>query len=278
MTNPARSAAGYSHEAIDRTLRVVEAFKGDVPLPLAEVARRAGLNDATALRYLTSLCTHGLIERDSDNGRYRLGIRLFELGQRALVGRDPRRLAQPYMETLLGQFGETVNLAMRHGDELIVIEVIESLQSIKKGAMVGERDGWHASSLGKAILAHVPSAEAERLVSGAGLPALTQSTITGAELLFEQLARVRELGYAVDDEETVENLRCAGSAVFDRHGVPMYALSVAGPKDRIPVRRLREIGAAVHVAASALSADLGHTITPPLGRVAARASAEMASR
>ncbi|HEX4518728.1 MAG TPA: IclR family transcriptional regulator [Gaiellaceae bacterium] len=270
MSDPARNAAGYSHEAIDRTVRVLEAFSGDGPLSLAEVARSASLNDATALRYLTSLCNHGLVERVPESGRYRLGIRLFELGQRALLGRDPRQLARPYMEALLSQFEETVNLAMHHGDELIVIEVIESRQSIKKGAMVGERDRWHASSLGKAILAQMPASEAERLVSSTGLLPLTQSTITSADVLFEQLAAVRELGYAVDDEETLENLRCAGAAVFDRHGIPAYALSVAGPKDRIPARRLREIGAAVQLAASALSAELGHTVAPSLDGLAAR--------
>src|SRR5690348_11456316 len=122
----------YSLAGIDRAVSVLEALSAEAPLTLGEIARRSGLNETTAFRYLTSLAAHGLAERAED-GRYRLGLRLFRLGQRALAGRDPRSIALPHMERLLERFDETVNLAARNRDELILIEVLESTRSIKKG-------------------------------------------------------------------------------------------------------------------------------------------------
>jgi IclR family acetate operon transcriptional repressor len=249
---------GYSHESLDRAVRVLDAFTGDRPLSLTEIARGAELSDATALRYLTSLCIQGLVERERSSGHYRLGIRLFELGQRALRGRDPRRLAHSYMEGLRDQFEETVNLAMRHGDELVVIEVLESRQSIRKGATVGDKDHWHASSLGKAILAVLPESEVHGLLKRSGQPSLTPKTLTSPRDLVERLQEVRRHGYAIDDEESEENLRCIGAAVFDDRGSAAYALSVAGPKNRLAARRTKEVGEAVRAAAASLSIALGY--------------------
>ena len=143
----------YSVAAVDRAVAVIAAVDATRSGSLAEVARATGLSDATALRYLASLARNDLVEREAETGRYRLGIRLFQLGQRALGDRDPRRAALPFMKGLLERFEETVNLAMRNRQELVLVEVLESRRSIKKGASVGDRDTWHSSALGKAILA-----------------------------------------------------------------------------------------------------------------------------
>src|SRR5262245_40993861 len=125
----------YSVAAVDRVAAILGVFDGKPSWSLAEIARATGLSEPTALRYLSSLTKNGLVERD-DAGRYRLGLRLFRLGQRALGDPDPRKVALPFMERLLERFEETVNLAMRHGDEIVIIEVIEGTRSIKKGATI----------------------------------------------------------------------------------------------------------------------------------------------
>jgi DNA-binding IclR family transcriptional regulator len=241
----------YSLTGINRAMTILEAFESSPSsdLSLAEIARSAGLGEATALRYVTSLTTHRLLERDPTTGRYQLGIRLFQLGESVLRGRDPRAAALPEMRRLCEQFEETVNLAVHQSDQLILIEVVESRRSIRRGASLGERDFWDSSALGKAILAHLAEEEAGRLLATATLD--VGRLLTG-------LRSVRELGYAVDDGGTAADLRCVGAAIFDRSGQPRYALSISGPAVRIPPETAAAMGGEVRAAAATISAALGH--------------------
>jgi IclR family acetate operon transcriptional repressor len=242
---------GYSLTGINRAMTILEAFESspDAELSLADIARSAGLGEATTLRYVTSLATHRLLDRDPVSGRYRLGLRLFQLGEGALRGRDPRAAALPEMRRLCGQFEETVNLAVRRGDQLILIEVVESPRSIRRGASVGERDSWDTSALGRSILAHLDEDDARSLLGAGG---------RAADRVIAGLGEVRERGYALDACETAPDLRCVGAAIFDRSGEPRYALSVSGPEGRMPPETTDVMGAAVCAAAATISAALGH--------------------
>ena len=242
----------FSLTSISRAMTILGAFEHSTKLSLADLSRATGLSEATALRYATSLTTHGLLERDPDSGRYGLGMRLYLLGENALRGRDPRGTALPHMHRLRDRFEETVNLAMRNGDELILIEILESPRSIRTGANLGERDEWGTSALGKAILAHVDESEARALLGKA--PPLGFD----ARTVLAQLASVRTAGYSVDNGECQPDLRCVGAPIFDREGVPRYALSVSGPGSRITVESVPTIGAELREVAATISATLGH--------------------
>ena len=242
----------FSLTSIARAVSILEAFRDATDLSLAELSRASGLSEATALRYASSLTTHGLLERDPGSGRYTLGMRLFLLGEDALRGRDPRGAALPHMRRLRDLFSETVNLAMRNGDELILIEVVESPRSLRLGANLGERDEWGSSAVGKAILAQLEEGEARLLLNE------TMPRRDDAASILAQLPRARKRGYAVDDGECKPGLRCVGAPIFDRTGAPRYALSVAGPSGRITMASVPAIGAELREAAAAISAELGH--------------------
>lgn len=245
--------------AVDRASAILGVFDGKPARSLAEVARATGLSEATALRYLASLARNGLVERDEVSGQYGLGLRLFQLGARALGDPDPRKVALPFMERLLERFEETVNLAMRHGDEIVIIEVIEGTRSIKKGATIGEQDFWHSSALGKSILTFLPEDEVRGIIRRRGAPGYTRTTLTTFEELASAFERVRQLGYAIDDGETEEGLRCVGAAIFDQRGRPSYSISLSGPANRFTPRVVREMGKEVSSAAASISAKLGYT-------------------
>ena len=244
-------------ESVDRTVRILRAFGPDEELMLADVARRAGLSEATALRYLSSLGHFGLVQR-TPTSRYRLGWEVFRLGQLAVANRFPREIALPVMEWLLDEFNETVNIALREGDDLVIVEVLQSTRGLKKVNEVGQLDPWHASALGKAMLARMPVAERHALIERHGLPRLTERTITDVAALDEDLERSLERGYAIDDQEAEDELTCVGAPVLDATGEPLFALSVSFLTHRLQDRGLDYAGQAIADAARELQDRLGY--------------------
>lgn len=246
----------YSIAAVSRTIAILETLERSGPLRLTDVAQATELSEPTAFRYLSTLVEHRVVDREPD-GTYRLGLRLFAMGQRAVGQRDVRGVALSHMERLLERFEETVNLAVRRGDELMLIEVIESQRSIRKGASIGDTDVWHCSGLGKAVMALLPEKEVREILARRGTPALTDRTLCTVDDVVDHLGVVRERGYAVDDEEAEPGLRCVAAAVKDRRGSPLYALSVSGPAGRIGSDAFADIGQEIAAAAAAISEALG---------------------
>lgn len=224
---------------------------------LDELARLSGLNESTALRYLLSLGKHEIVERNETTGRFRLGLSLFRLGMRSVAFRDVVTLSLPAMERLLARFGESVNLAARQQGQVVLLKVLDGTASGRKGAKAGESDPWHATSLGKALLAAMPEKEALAVAGAEPFTGYTPTTLQRQDELLKDLQRTVARGYSIDDEESVEGLRCVGAAIRDYDGVARYAISVSGPKSRMPYQRVEEIGLVVTRAAEDVARALG---------------------
>ena len=251
-----REASG-SAKALTKGIALVEMLAGQPRgLRLADVIRTAGVPKATALRLLDALTGAGLVRCD-DAGRYRLGPQCAVWGSAFIDHLDLRTEAHDLLAGLAEASGETAHLGIADGIRILYIDKIDSPHSLRMFSRVGATNPMYCTALGKAILAHAEPATVDEVIA-AGLARRTDNTITDAESLRAELARVRRQGHAVDDVENEEGVRCAGAPVFDHHGRVAAALSVAGPVTRMTRERMTMLAPRLAEAARTLSQRLGH--------------------
>jgi DNA-binding IclR family transcriptional regulator len=227
-------------------------------MSLAEICRESGQAKGTAHGLLATLKDFGYVEQDSFEGKYRLGVRLFEIGSIVANSWDVRRVAAPYIERLVEEFEETVHLAVLNEDQVLYIDKRESRRSIRIVSQIGIRLPAHCSGVGKALLAHLSPTELNRVIASHGLPSYTKNTITDRHRLQDELEKIRQRGYSVDDEEIMEGLRCVAAPIKDNTGSVCAAISVSGPTARLSGDMFDLAVKLVLDTASEISANLGY--------------------
>jgi IclR family transcriptional regulator, KDG regulon repressor len=248
----------YRIQAIERAVSILNAFSSEDPeLGVTELAERLGLHKSTVHRFMVNLDAAGLVERNPRSGRYRLGLRIFELGGLVMQQMNLWDEALPFLEGLVRDTGETGHLAVLDGGEAIYIERVEARRALRVPSAIGRGYPAHATNLGKVLLADLPPEQVEAIVAERGLAAYTPHTITDPLELEAELERIREHGYAIDNEEYDEGLRCIGAPVRDHSGRVVAALGIGGPVTRITPERVGELAGLVMGAARGLSRRLG---------------------
>jgi IclR family transcriptional regulator, KDG regulon repressor len=249
----------YRVQVLDRALAALEVLAGrSSECSLVEICRTLKLHKSTAHRLMMVLEQHRLVDKNPDTGRYRLGLKLFELGSKAIGALDLRRHAKPYLDRLQRELGETVFFCLLDDGQVFYIEKIESQQSVRTACTVGSRAPAYCTAVGKAMLAELADADVNEIIRRWGLKAITPNTITTTSGLKAELRAIRGRGYAVDNEEKESGLRCVGVAVRGDSGKLLAALSVSGPAFRVTQERVPEIGTAVMRAARELSYEFGY--------------------
>lgn len=232
--------------SITRAVSVLRALADSADgLTLSETAAAAGLAASTAHRMLTTLESERFVRFDAATGCWHVGVGAFTVGAAFARTRDVIVLARPYMRRLMETTGETANIFLESGGEMVCMAQVESRHQMRALTRVGGRVKMHWSAAGKAMLAHMRPEHARRILAEQGMPAATPRTRTDPEALFAELERVRASGVAVDDEEHAEGLRCVAGAVLNETGAPVAAISVSGPKSRLGDERLRQLEQAV---------------------------------
>lgn len=248
----------YRIQAIERAVAILNAFTVDDPeLGVTELAERVGLHKSTVHRFMVNLDAAGLVERNPRTGRYRLGLHIFELGGLVMQQMNLWDEALPFLESLVRDTGETGHLAVLDGGEAIYIERVEARRALRVPSAIGRGYPAHATNLGKVLLSDLPRERVVEIAAERGLAAYTRKTITDLPGLEVELERIRERGYAIDDEEYDEGLRCIGAGVRDHSGHVVSALGIGGPVTRITPERVEELSGLVMAAASGLSRRLG---------------------
>lgn len=198
------------------------------------------------------------MDQSPETGRYRLGVRLFELGNQVARSWVIRDAARPVMMRLSREFGETIQLGTEDDGEILYLDKLVSNSLISILSDVGLRLPMHCSGLGKALLAHRTPTEIKRIIARRGLPAMTRRTITAEGALHQELSRIREQGFASDDGEIMEGLRCVAAPIWDGNGEVRYAVSISGQTRSMSGERLQHITEELVQAAKEISYAMGH--------------------
>jgi len=225
---------------------------------VTELARRLGLHKSTASRLLATLEKRGLVEQDEENGKYRLGLVVIRLAERAERTLDLRSIAMPELDRLARATRETTGLGVLDGDHLLTVAQADGPNLVAMGDWTGRSVPLHSVAPGKVLLASLPEREIMRLVRR-GLQRFTDHTLTGLEPLLEELVRVRRRGFATAFGEFDATMNAVAAPVNDARGAVVAAVDVWGPSFRVTPRRVPELVQHARETAAAISVRLGGT-------------------
>jgi len=243
-------------QTIARAVAILKCFTDAQPqLSLADVVEATQLNKATAYRMLAALEKEGLIARPGESDAYRLGPEAIALGGRALRATTLHSASHAELAALAQATGETATVEMLVEAEMFILNEVISPRLLGAMPSLGTRWAVHATSTGKAVLAHLSDAELEPLLRRP-LARYTEHTLTAAALR-RQLAEVRRQGYATVSDELEVGYAAVAAPVFDHHGRAVAAICVGGPTVRLPPGRLAELATLVRQAAARVSERLG---------------------
>jgi DNA-binding IclR family transcriptional regulator len=259
VTRGKQAASPYRVQVLDRALAALDVLANrSAECSLVELCIALKLHKSTVHRLLMVLEHHRLVDRNPETGKYRLGLKLFELGSKAIATLDLGETSRRFLIRLQRDTQETVNLGILDQGDVLYVAKIDSQQNLRMAARVGHRYPAYCTSMGKAILAGLPEVEVDAIIRRSGLKARTANTITTAAALKADLQQVRSRGYAIDNEENEEGARCIGAAVWDHMGRPRAAVSISAPAFRMDDGKLAEVAKVVVRAASDLSQELGY--------------------
>ena len=256
--------AAYTVKSLVKALNILEVLADeDKPFSLTMLSRRLHLHVSTVHRLLVNLVRHGFVEEDAESGGYQLSYRMLRMGLRVLDRLDFRRAALPLLRELNLRTQETVHMAVLQGMQAISIERFESPQPVGLDARLGRVMQLHCTGVGKTLLSYQSEDFLNQFAHSPGLARMTAHTLTGLPHLRRELERIREQGYATDQEEAVEGLRCVSGPIFDHTGQAVAAFSVSGPALRMTPARVAEIAQWVRETSKQISYRLGYSTEAP---------------
>lgn len=243
-------------QSLDRALVILETLGQSGGMSLTELATELDQSPATAYRVLTTLEQHGVTEFEEATQTWHVGAGAFRIGSAFLRRTNLVDRARPVMQTLMQATGETANLGVENEGHVLFVSQVETHASIRAFFPPGTQSPMHASGIGKALLAQFDPARLDAFTAQ-GLEGFTDRTLTTRAALYADLLEVRQRGYAVDDEERNDGMRCVAAPVFNATSAVVAGLSISGPTARVSKERTKDFATHVRAAANTLSRLLG---------------------
>lgn len=255
QTNPAPKNGTQSIQRIFGVIEALAAHPGGTSLQ--QLCAATGLAKSTAHRMLASLVEMGYVVQDSFTTRYRLTLKLFELGSAVVNDMDILTVARPHLDRLSRQTGEAVHLVLRDGADIVYLYKAEALGVRRMSSQVGLRAPMYCTGVGKAILATLPPAEIQSVWDSSAIHRITEHTIVDYSQLCEQLRAVRQKGFAIDDEENELGIRCVAVALPGPGGKAEAAFSLSSLVPHMSEERIAQLAQMSLSTRDAILRDLG---------------------
>jgi len=264
--------------AVERALDILLCFRQDEPvLSLTQIAEQVGMHKSTVHRLLATLENRRFVHRDKATGLYRLGFRFIEMASLVLQDVDLRRWAQPYLQRLSAECGETIDLAVMDGSYVIYLDVVESPQRVKIAAAVGQRLPAFCTASGKAFMAYLPIEEVRNIL-GKGLAKYTEHTLLSLPDLYDDLRLTRERGFAISEQEFENDIHAVAAPILDSGGYPVAVIAIVGPSFRLSRERMLMLGQSLRATTNAIAHEVGLTaLSAIISKTAASANAGQTS-
>jgi len=251
-----------STRTVDRALDILLCFnRNESTLTLSQIAQRVRLPKSTVHRLLATLERKGFLRRIEEDGSYRLGWKLLELGFSVLEQTDLPRQVVPYMQRLVSEYRETVDFGILDGNTVLYLQVIESPQRVKISSAPGQRLPLFCTATGKAFLAFLPDAQVKEILR-TGRRKYTEYTTTDIPTILEQLRVTRERGFAISEQEYEIGINAVAAPILDVNRYPVAVMAIVGPTYRMTPERMLELGAVLRATTDEIAREVGLTLQP----------------
>jgi IclR family acetate operon transcriptional repressor len=248
-----RSGAGLpgtsSVQALDRSIVLLRVLAGDGNMTLSDLALKSGTPTSSAHRLLGTLQKHGLVDFNPGTQEWMIGVEAFRIGSAFVQRASLPEVGRSVLHRLVEQTGETANLAIADGGEVVFLSQVETQNPIRAFFRPGTRVRMHSSGIGKALMAQFDPASIDKIIKTHGLERFTGKTLTARDALLADLERIRQRGWSLDDEENFSGMRCVAAAIFNAYGEPYAGVSISGPTVRFDEGSIAEKAGCVRRAA-----------------------------
>ncbi len=245
-------------QSVDRALSLLEILAAhENGLGLMELSYQAHLTKSTCHRLLHTLIKNGYVKQNEENGPYQLSFKMFRLGAQTIEKMDILKISRPYLQRLKDKFGEVIHLVIRDDQEIVYIDKVETDHTIRMYSNIGKRGSLYSTSVGKAMLAYGSDDELLALWETLSLEKKTEHTITTWPEFNQEIEAIRKVGYAMDEEENELGVKCIGVAILDYSGLPVGAISISGPTQRMSKEKIDTIKEEILDVKKEISKELG---------------------
>jgi len=248
-------------QAVERALKILDLFdEYDTELKITDISERMQLHKSTVHSLLKTLQLHGYIDQNPENGKYRLGMKLFERGNFVIHGLDIRKVAKRYLVDLSLQTGQTTHLVILDDKEGVYIDKVEGQLATILYSRIGRRVPLHSSGAGKALMAFLKEEEQRKILIGYRYVVQTPNTITNEADFLKELTKVRNAGYSVDNQENEPGVRCIAVPILNHKAQVIAAISISTLVSRVDDEQLRQFLLLLQQAAAEISQQMGYGI------------------
>ncbi|MEQ9487750.1 MAG: IclR family transcriptional regulator [Alphaproteobacteria bacterium] len=243
--------------ALERGLILLNALAGERHASLTDLSRITGVPASTAHRLLMTFQAFGYVDFNQSTNQWRIGVEAFRTGNAFTWQLNIVEAARDVMHGLVDSTGETANLAVPDGSEVVFVSQVETSNPIRAYFNPGTKSPMHVSGIGKAILSTFDQSRIERLLMQPGLPEFTANTLTNLDSLLSDLQETRSRGWSFDNEERNLGMRCIAAPIFNEYGEAVAGLSLSGPVARLPLDTVQAYGPLVREAAQRVTTAIG---------------------